>query len=276
MRRYAVIGNPVDHSVSPIIHQLFSQQTGILLNYEKILAPLDLFPETVTAFWEAGGRGANITLPFKERAFEISTQKSQAAIDAQAVNTLVFHEDGLLEGCNTDGMGFIQDITHNQQYNLQHKRILIIGAGGAVRGIMAPLLEQVPASVTIANRSIEKARYLAEHFALLGPVEACSLDEFNDEPYDLIIHGTSAREHSVLHYSSQLISEHTWCYDLNYDTLHRTPFVNWAVVQGAQKAVDGLGMLVEQAAASYYIWHGIYPNTAPILEALRNHLGELF
>jgi shikimate dehydrogenase len=270
MKQYAVIGNPVDHSLSPFIHNLFAEQLGHTLSYEPILAPLDSFGETVSAFMERGGNGVNITLPFKQQAFELSTKKSQSAIDAQAVNTLVFHDDGLVEGCNTDGMGLVQDLTHNNHYCLRQKRILIIGAGGAVRGIIAPLLEQAPGQIIIANRTKEKALRLVEQFELLGDLEARSLDELDDGPYDLIFHGTSVRDKNGLDFHPNLIGEHTWCYDLNYDPKQDTPFVAWAKGRGAKKALDGLGMLVEQAAASYYIWHGVYPDTADILAKLRS------
>jgi shikimate dehydrogenase len=269
MRQYAVIGNPVDHSLSPIIHKLFAEQTGQLLCYDTILAPFDQFKEEVTLFVERGGNGLNVTLPFKQQAFEMATKKSQAAIDAQAVNTLVFHDDGLIEGCNTDGMGLIQDLTHNHHYSLHQKRILILGAGGAVRGIVAPLLEQAPGALIIANRTKEKAARLAEQFELLGDVAARGLDELDDGPYDLIIHGTSVRDEGGIDFEKKLIGEHTWCYDLNYDTKQQTPFVRFAQGRGAQKALDGSGMLVEQAAASFYIWHGVYPDTSSVLNIIR-------
>lgn len=269
MKQYAVIGNPIEHSLSPLIHKLFSEQTGKLLTYEKVLAPIDQFKETVTQFVERGGKGLNVTLPFKQQAFEMATKKSQAAIDAQAVNTLVFHDDGLIEGCNTDGMGLIQDLKHNHHYSLHQKRILILGAGGAVRGIVAPLLEQAPSSLVIANRTKEKATRLAQQFELLGKLEARALDELDDGPYDFIIHGTSLREENSIVLESHLIGSHTWCYDLNYDAKQSTSFVRFAEGRGAKKALDGLGMLVEQAAASFYIWHGIYPDTSSIFDVIR-------
>ena len=268
MKQFTVIGNPIDHSLSPLIHKLFAEQTGIALVYEPLLAPLDDFAATVTTFVERGGNGANVTLPFKEQAFEIVSKKSQAAIDARAVNTLVFHDDGLVEGCNTDGMGLIQDLTHNHHYSLRQKRILIIGAGGAVRGIVAPLLEQAPAKLVIANRTKRKAEYLAEQFELLGKLEARGLDELDDGPYDLIIHGTSVHSEGELNFDVSLLGPHSWCYDLNYTLDHHTPFVRWAVEHGAKQALDGLGMLVEQAAAAFYIWHGVYPDTDAVIASL--------
>lgn len=268
MKQFVVIGNPVDHSLSPQIHQLFAEQTGIHLTYEPLLAPFDSFAATVTTFIEQGGYGANITLPFKEQAFELALKKSQAAIDARAVNTLVFHDEGLVEGFNTDGTGLIQDLTHNHHYSLRQKHILILGAGGAVRGIVAPLLEQAPAKLVIANRTRCKAEHLVEQFDLLGKIEARALDELNDGPYDLIIHGTSVRHEGGLSFEKTLLGAHTWCYDLNYTSDHQTPFLRWAVGHGAQRALDGLGMLVEQAAAAFYIWHGVYPDTNRVIAAL--------
>ena len=266
MTSYAVFGNPIEHSLSPQIHQQFAKQTKTALTYEKILAPLDLFSESVTAFVEQGGRGANVTLPFKEQAFQIATKKSQAAIDAKAVNTLVFHDDGVVEGCNTDGMGLIQDLTHNHHYCLRQKRILVLGAGGAVRGIVAPLLEQTPATIVIANRTKEKAELLAEQFQFMGSIEGRGLDEIDDGPYDLICHGTSVRDAGGVSFPDTLIGKHTWCYDLNYAADGITPFVTWARKQSAAKALGGLGMLIEQAAAAFYIWHGIYPDTRAVID----------
>ena len=268
MDQYAVIGNPISHSLSPDIHRLFAIQTGQELSYEKILAPLDLFEETVMSFIERGGKGMNVTLPFKEQAFLLATKKSQEAIDAEAVNTLVFHENGVIEGHNTDGAGFIQDLTHNHHYSLRQKRILIIGCGGAVKGIIGPLLKQAPAQIIIANRTPEKSVGLARHFELMGHVEGCGLDGLSEGPFDLIIHGTSVRHPEALAFPAELMSHQTWCYDLNYDRSQKTPFVQWADLNGAAKALDGIGMLVEQAAVSFRIWRGVYPNTKDVLAQL--------
>lgn len=270
--QYAVIGNPIEHSLSPKIHSAFAKQTNQALTYERILAPFDAFSQTVTQFIERGGLGLNVTLPFKQQAFELATKKSQDAIDAQAVNTLVFHEDGVVEGCNTDGMGLIQDLTHNHHYCLRQKRILIIGAGGAVRGILAPLLAQAPSSITIANRTKSTAQRLADHFELSGGVEALSLDELDCGPFDLVINAVSVAASHELTLPDGLIGKHTWCYDLNYTRDHHTPFTLYAKEQNAEKVLDGFGMLVEQAAASFYIWRGVYPDTS---EALQFSFGNL-
>lgn len=268
MDQYAVVGNPITHSLSPDIHHLFALQTGQSISYEKILAPLDAFEEVVMSFMERGGKGMNVTLPFKEQAFLLASKKSQEAIDAQAVNTLVFHEDGIIEGHNTDGAGLIQDLTHNHHYSLRQKRLLIIGCGGAVKGIVGPLLKQAPAQLIIANRTKEKSVELARHFELAGHVQGRGLDELDDGPFDLIIHGTSVRHSEELVFSKDLISNQTWCYDLNYDRVEKTPFVKWADLNDAAKALDGIGMLIEQAAISFRIWRGIYPDTQHILNAL--------
>ncbi|PHQ81428.1 MAG: shikimate dehydrogenase [Coxiella sp. (in: Bacteria)] len=266
MDAYAVFGNPIEHSLSPDIHKMFAEQTSQALTYEKIQAPLDDFSATITAFVERGGKGANVTLPFKVQAFQLASKKSQAAIDAQAVNTLVFHDDGTVEGCNTDGMGLIQDLTHNHHYSLRQKRILILGAGGAVRGIVAPLLEQAPDKLVIANRTQAKAMSLAEQFQFMGSIEGRGLDAIDDGPYDLILQGTSLRDDQTIALPDTLVGAHTWCYDLNYNREAQTPFVSWAVGRGAQKALDGVGMLVEQAAAAFYIWRGIYPDTSAAIQ----------
>lgn len=268
MDQYAVIGNPIEHSLSPAIHRLFALQTGQQLSYEKILAPLDSFEETVTTFMKCGGKGMSVTLPFKERAFLFATKKSQEGMDAEAVNTLVFHDDGLIEGHNTDGAGFIQDLTHNHHYSLRQKRILIIGCGGAVKGIVGPLLKQAPAQLIIANRTKEKSIALAQHFELMGPVQGRGLDKLEDGPFDLVIHGTSVRTPEELVPPKGLISHHTWCYDLNYDRTEKTPFIQWAELHGAAKALDGIGMLIEQAAIAFRIWRGVYPNTKDMLAQL--------
>ena len=268
MDHYAVVGNPIEHSLSPIIQRLFAVQTEQDISYEKILAPLDAFEETITALIERGYKGVNVTLPFKERAFQLATKKSSDALDAHAVNTLVFHDDGVIEGHNTDGIGLVQDLTHNHHYSLRQKRILIIGCGGAVKGIVGPLLKQAPAQLIIANRTKAKSVELAEHFELVGHVQGCGLDELDNGPYDLIIHGTSVRNAEDLVFPGNLIGDQTWCYDLNYDRINKTPFVQWAELQGAAKALDGIGMLIEQAALAFRIWRGVYPDTQGILSVL--------
>lgn len=269
MDQYAVIGNPIDHTLSPKIHLLFAMQTKQDLSYEKILSPLDQFESAVTSFIERGGKGMNVTLPFKERAFLLAHEKSPEASDAAAVNTLVFREDGRIEGHNTDGAGLIQDLTHNHHYSLRGKRVLIIGCGGAAKGIIGPLLKQAPAQLIIANRTAEKAVSLAMHFSSRGPaVQGRGLNDLLDGPFDLIIHGTSMRHSNDFIFPKGLIGDHSWCYDLNYDRYKKTSFVEWAERNNAAQVFDGIGMLIEQAAISFRIWRGVYPETKSILEQL--------
>lgn len=271
---YAVIGNPIAHSKSPFIHAQFAQQTGEAIQYEAILAPLNQFEMTVKKFQLAGGKGVNVTLPFKYEAYCLAQQHSNAAKSAKAANTLVFHEDGTIFADNTDGAGLIKDLTQNLNIKLAGKRILILGAGGASSGIIAPLLEQQPQYVLIANRTLSKARALVEQFHTLGTLKAYELNNIPDGPYDLIINATSlglTAEKFSLPGTHHLITTETVCYDLAYGT-KPTAFLVWANEQGSNQCYDGLGMLVEQAAAAFYLWRGIYPDTGPVRTALFRYL----
>ena len=266
---YAVIGNPIEHSLSPFIHESFAEQTGIELVYKKILAPIDQLEENIVAFQNSGAAGANITLPFKTQAFNLVTKKTDAAKKAGAVNTLQFKSNGDILGDNTDGTGLTQDLIRNNEYTIHQKNILILGAGGAVQGILGALLELAPASITIANRTPEKAISLAEHFNIAGNVTGIDIKAIERTPFDLVIQGTSLgiqMKMPVVH--REIINETTWCYDLMYGK-QATPFLNWAIEQGAAKCLNGLGMLVEQAAASFYLWHGVYPRTRVVIDALQ-------
>jgi shikimate dehydrogenase len=264
--RYAVIGNPVAHSKSPSIHRAFAQQTGQALQYRRLLAPLDGFAETVAAFRASGGRGLNITVPFKEQAFALATECSSRAQAARAVNTLCFEEDRIF-GDNTDGVGLVRDITLNRHYALSARRILLLGAGGAARGIIAPLLESEPQTLTIANRTMAKAEALARQFApALRPSTYAALA---GQQFDVIINATSASLAGQLPpLPSGVFSADSLAYDLMYGK-GETPFLQLARDQGAGQCVDGLGMLVEQAAESFFIWRGVRPQTLPVLDALR-------
>jgi len=275
MDRYGVFGNPIGHSKSPLIHRLFAEQTGQLLSYEPLLAPLDNFNEFARAFFAAGGMGANVTVPFKEQAFQLADQLSARASRAGAVNTLKLLGDGQLLGDNTDGAGLVRDLVDNAGIQLQGKRLLLMGAGGAVRGVLEPLLAEQPAALVIANRTVEKAEQLAHEFADLGPVVASAYD-WLDEPVDLIINGTSASLAGELPplAASLVRAGHTCCYDMMYGR-EPTPFNRWACQLGAQVTLDGLGMLVEQAAEAFYLWRGVRPQTAPVREALRLQLQAL-
>jgi shikimate dehydrogenase len=275
MDRYGVFGNPIGHSKSPLIHRLFAEQTSQQLSYEALLAPLDDFAEFARAFFAGGGVGANVTVPFKEQAFALADQLSERARRAGAVNTLQRLADGQLYGDNTDGAGLLRDLQLNAGIELKDQRILLLGAGGAVRGVIEALLSARPAALVIANRTVAKAEQLAHEFADLGPVVASALD-WLDEPVDLIINGTSASlggEVPVLA-DSLIKAGHTRCYDMMYGAAP-TAFNSWVSQLGALQTLDGLGMLVEQAAEAFYLWRGVRPQTAPVREHLRRQLNAL-
>ncbi len=271
MDRYVVFGNPIAHSKSPVLHRLFAEQTGQSMQYDTLLAPLDGFAPCALAFFQEG-RGANVTVPFKEDAYRLANSLTPRAQRAGAVNTLSKQADGSLLGDNTDGAGLVRDLTVNAGFSLKGKRILILGAGGAVRGALEPLLAQGPTSVTIANRTVEKAEMLVELFSDLGPVAASGFDWLR-EPVDLIINATSASLAGELPpIASSLIEPgKTLCYDMMYGK-EQTPFCVWATEHGAGHVMDGLGMLAEQAAEAFYLWRGVRPDTAPALAELRRML----
>ncbi|WP_020409181.1 shikimate dehydrogenase [Hahella ganghwensis] len=264
---YAVVGNPVAHSKSPKIHNLFASQTGQGLEYTAIQAPLDGFGNTVNNFFGNGGRGLNVTVPFKEEAWKLAEERTARAELAGAVNTM-YRKNGILYGDNTDGAGLVRDLTVNNGLDLKGKRILILGAGGAVRGVLMPMLEQGPESVTLANRTVSKAQALVELFASYGQLEASGFGELTTS-FDLIINGTSASLAGDLPpISPQVIGKNTVTYDMMYGN-EATVFNAWAAQHGAVLCIDGLGMLVEQAAEAFTVWRGIRPKTGAVLEALR-------
>ena len=269
--RYGVFGNPIGHSKSPLIHRLFAVQTGQDLSYEALLAPLEDFPGYARAFF-VEGRGGNVTVPFKEEAYRLADELSERARRAGAVNTLKKLDDGRLLGDNTDGAGLVRDLTVNAGLDLAGQRILLLGAGGAVRGVLAPLLAERPQSLTITNRTVAKAEQLAHEFADLGPVAAAGFDWLS-EPVDLIINGTSASLAGELPpIDPSLIQPgHTVCYDMMYGK-DATAFNRWAAEHGAARCIDGLGMLVEQAAEAFCVWRGVRPDSAPVLAELRRQL----
>lgn len=270
MDRYAVFGNPIAHSKSPQIHRLFAEQTRQALGYEALLVPLDDFPSFARQFFE-NGLGANVTVPFKEQAFRLADQLTERARRAGAVNTLKKLEDGTLLGDNTDGIGLVRDLFDNAGVVLQGKRILLLGAGGAVRGVLEPLLAQRPSALVIANRTLAKAEQLAHEFAELGSVRANAFEQL-EGPFDLIINGTSASLGGELPpLAERVISpDATFCYDMMYGAAP-TPFCQWAAALGATTR-DGLGMLVEQAAAAFELWRGVRPESAQVLSELRRQL----
>ncbi len=271
MEVYAVIGNPIHHSRSPFIHQAFATQTGAALRYGAILGLPDQFAAQVAQFRAQGGRGLNVTLPYKAEAFRLADHLSARAQQAEAVNTLIFREDGSLEGDNTDGDGLCRDLAR-LQIPLTAQRILLLGAGGASAGILAPLLEAKPAQVHIVNRTVARAAALAHRFAPLGPVSAGGYPDLAGHQFDLILHATAAGlEATCPELPADLLAPGGSAYDLYYSAAP-TAFLRWADQHGAVRRADGLGMLVEQAAASFYRWRGVWPQTAPVLTALRAHL----
>ncbi len=259
--RFAVIGNPIAHSLSPVIHQYFAEQTHLQLTYEKIKADEQNFDQLIFDFFTQGGKGLNITLPFKQRAFSLAEIKSPRCTIAGAANTL-FMKNNQLCADNTDGTGLIRDL--ERYVHVQGKKILILGAGGAVRGIVNPLLEAKPESIVIANRTIEKAIELQ---AVFPEVKCSGLDLIGE--YDLVINATSASlDGQSIVLPTETLVKKPFCYDLAYKQNEDTAFVAYAKRMRCD-AVDGLGMLVEQAAEAFFIWHGVMPLTQPVLERLR-------
>lgn len=266
MVKFAVIGNPVQHSLSPEIHQAFAQQVGLEMIYEKIESPLDGFSQAIALFKEQGGRGCNVTLPFKAEAYAIANKIGDNVKLACASNCLLFEEDGTIYADNFDGVGLIEDLVGHQGFDLCDKKILIIGAGGAVQGIVGALLDKSPQEVVIANRTAERAESIAKTFQLKGPICGIGLDELTGSPYDLVIHASSlGHKQRVVPLPSGIVIPSTLCYDISFGEA-ALPFLDWARSQGARVCLDGLGMLVEQAAASFHLWNGVYPDTKPILE----------
>lgn len=269
MDRYAVIGNPIAHSKSPRIHALFAEQTGEDLTYEALLAPLDDFAGIVQRFRDAGGKGLNVTVPFKQQAYDLVDSQSDGAVLARAVNTISFEEDGRSRGDNTDGIGLLRDLQDNHGIEIHGRRVLMLGAGGAVRGVLGPLLEAGPESVLIANRTPARAIELAGVFARLGPVSGGGLKALQGLSFELIINGTSASlAGEVPEIPDDVLVPGGCCYDMFYAD-GPTAFVRWGEAHAAAESIDGLGMLVEQAAESFLIWRGKRPRTGPVIAALR-------
>ncbi|MYM23378.1 shikimate dehydrogenase [Duganella sp. FT135W] len=272
MDRYCVFGNPIAHSKSPEIHAAFAAHTGQDLQYERRLAPLDGFADAVRAFMAEGGKGANVTVPFKLEAVKLAQALTIRARAAGAVNTLVFSEDGII-GDNTDGAGLVADIVNNAGVAITSKRVLLLGAGGAVRGAVLPILEHRPAKLVIANRTVAKAEELVEQFAALGGegvVSACGFADIEGE-YDIIINGTAASLNAELPpISPSVFAPGALALDMMYGAIP-TVFLQFAAEHGAQLR-DGLGMLVEQAAEAFSLWRGVQPATADVLTSLRAKL----
>ena len=266
---YAVMGNPVAHSKSPRIHSLFATQTGQDIDYSAICVEPGGLPRAVDEFQSQGGRGLNITVPFKEEAWALATTHSSRAACAEAVNTLVLDSSGDRFGDNTDGAGLVRDLSGNHGCGLGGKRLLLVGAGGAARGVIEPLLNEEPALLVIANRTSGKAVDLARRFCRLGHIEGCGLDDLEGQSFEVIINATAAGLTGHLPaLPDSVVSVNTWCYDMMYGD-EPTVFVRWAQQRNAARAMDGLGMLVEQAAESFFLWRHVRPYTAPVIAVLR-------
>lgn len=267
---YAVFGNPIAHSKSPLIHAAFARQTGQDIDYRAILAPVDGFAETLREFIAAGGRGANVTVPFKEEAYRLATRRTPRAERAGAVNTLVLAGDEIL-GDNTDGVGMMRDITVNLGCPVEGRRVLLLGAGGAARGVIGPLLEARPQALVVANRTQAKAQILAAVFGDLGPISACGLAQLAGQAFDLVIDATSASlapggEAPTL--PAGVFADGCLAYSMMYGK-GETAFQRAARAQGVTRIAEGLGMLVEQAAEAFFVWRGVRPDAAPVMQLLR-------
>jgi shikimate dehydrogenase len=259
--RYAVIGNPIEHSKSPDIHLLFADQTGEQLTYEKILADKDKFPNVVSEFFYNGGKGLNVTVPFKNDACAFVDELTDYAKNASAVNTIYKNDDGKFIGANTDGIGLLRDLKKTLRIPIISKKILIVGAGGATQGIVEPLLNENPAQLIIANRTTSKADAIAEQFKDFGNVTSCALSEIPKQPFDLVLHATSVGlQGNNVELPVEIIGPNACCYDLLYSE-QDTPFMTWAKSHNAGTVVDGFGMLLEQAAEAFYLWRGMRPDT---------------
>jgi shikimate dehydrogenase len=267
--QYGVIGHPIAHSLSPFIHGMFAKQTGDALVYRLHDVTPQRFRPYVLEFFSRGGRGLNVTVPHKVAAAELANELTPRAERARAANTLALQSDNRILGDNTDGAGLVHDLRDNLGVNIGQQRMLIIGAGGATRGVLAPLLVLQPEELTIANRTADRARALAAEFSDLGAVHGCGLDQLGSMSFDVIINATSASLTGELpSLPASVIGPSTLCYDMAYGKTD-TPFVAWALEHGAARAEQGLGMLVEQAAESFCLWRGIRPQTEPVLAALR-------
>ncbi|MEC7596099.1 MAG: shikimate dehydrogenase [Pseudomonadota bacterium] len=266
MNKFAVIGNPINHSLSPMIHNEFSKQFGIDISYEKLLSPIGNFELTAEKFIKNGGCGFNITHPFKIDAYSLSEELTSNAKVAEAVNTIKI-VNNVIFGENTDGAGFVKDLKKNLNQSLNGKEILIIGAGGATQGILKPILDEKPEKILLANRTSKKSLKLANDFSKFGKVCGFGLDQIKSKPVDIVINATSASIDGEILNLPRVLCEGALCYDLMYGI--ETPFMKWAHNNSAKMVSDGLGMLVEQAALSFNYWLGKKPNTSSIISLIR-------
>jgi shikimate dehydrogenase len=266
--RYGVVGHPVGHSWSPFIHGLFARDTGQAMSYRLYDFRPAEFEYRVRDFFTLGGRGLNVTVPHKVAAVKVASELTTRATHAGAVNTLAIQKDGRILGDNTDGAGLVRDLCDNLGLVIIRRRILLIGAGGATRGVLAPLLALEPTEIVIANRTAERAKELAQSFSTLGPVRGSGFRDITG-PFDLVVNATSASLSGELpDVPASVIGPETVCYDMAYGKTD-TPFVQWSLEQGCARAVQGWGMLVEQAAESFRVWRGIKPSTGSVLTALK-------
>jgi shikimate dehydrogenase len=267
--KYAVFGNPIKQSKSPLIHSIFAQQCGQSMHYRAVCVELDGFARAASNFFAEGGLGLNITAPFKRDAYDFAQRLSDSAMRAGAVNTLSLAGDGIIEGDNTDGIGLVRDMVANLGWAIQGLRILILGAGGAVRGVLEPLLRERPRELLLVNRTAQRAVQLADEFADIFPLEGGGYELIGERQFDLIINATSAGLVGEMpDLPSSLLTERSCCYDMVYGS-QPTPFMLWAAHHAAWAVSDGLGMLVEQAAQSFYIWRRQRPETRPVINRLR-------
>jgi shikimate dehydrogenase len=270
--RYAVFGNPIKHSKSPLIHAAFAEQCGQQLQYRAVLVKLDGFEQAARRFFDGEGAGLNVTLPFKQDAFAFADRLSDRALRAGAVNTLTRCEDGGIEGDTTDGIGLVRDMIANLGWAVQGLRVLLLGAGGAARGVLEPLLREHPKDLLVVNRTEARARQLAREFADIGPVHGGSFALIGDRSFDLIVNATSAGlKGEMLPLPGTVLTERSCCYDMVYGT-RPTVFMRWAAHNAAWAVADGLGMLVEQAAQSFYLWRRVRPETRPVIRQIRESL----
>jgi shikimate dehydrogenase len=262
---YAVFGRPINHSKSPQIHTLFAKQTQQNLTYQTKEVGADIFETSVNDFFSKGGKGLNCTVPLKELAYQFADKLTPRAEFAKAVNTLALQPDGSILGDNTDGCGLVRDLMTNHQIEIKEQRILILGAGGASRGIISPIMQQKPKKIVIANRTVEKSIALAIEFQDLGIINGCGFADLAQQQFDLILNATSASLSNQLPpLVDNLLAKNGYCYDLAYAN-EPTAFVRWGIENKALKSLDGLGMLIEQAAEAFYIWRGIRPDTENII-----------
>ena len=272
MSHYAVMGNPISHSKSPFIHRLFADQTSQRMTYIPILVGLNDLESALSEFQKRGGQGVNITLPFKNQAVKLVDTLSERASRARVINTIRFEQDGSRFGDNTDGIGLVRDLCLNHHFSIAGQRVLLLGAGGAAQGVLGPLTDEQPAHLTIANRTENKAVTLAKMFSDSSSVSAATLSDLEGHEFDLVINASSAGlQNEAFSPPNIIFSKNSCYYDLSYGNASR-PFLQWAKQHGATFCCNGLGMLIEQAAASFQIWRGLQPKTCSLLKLLSSQI----